>query len=217
MFRKINQPRYFCNMTKDAETYFIAGCGRCSLGGTPECKVHTWHAELAALRHIILDCGLTEDCKWGNPVYTYEGKNILMLFAFKDNCCLSFFKGSLLSDELGILTFAGDNSYVAKIARFTRLGDINTHADALKSYIFEAVEIEKAGLKPQKSALPALPDELLHKFTEAPGLKAAFEALTPGRQRGYLMFFSAPKQSATRSARIEKSMPAIFEGKGIHD
>lgn len=204
-------------MTTNAEVFFAEGCGRCSLGGTPQCKVHTWIHELLALRQIALDCGLDEDCKWGMPCYTFQGKNIIMILAVKESCGISFFKGSLLNDEQGILSFAGENSQVAKIARYTRLEDVQNQETLLKSYIFEAIEVEKAGLKVPKSAAPAIPDELQLKFDENPAFQAAFEALTPGRQRGYLLHFSAPKQSATRTSRIEKCLPQIFEGKGFHD
>lgn len=204
-------------MTTDVATYLSEGCGRCSLGGTPECKVHTWQQELIALRRIVLECGLDEECKWGVPCYTFQGKNILMVSALKDSCILSFFKGSLLHDEHGLLSFAGENSQVAKMMRFTRAEDILLLEEQIKNYIFEAVEVEKAGLKVPKSAAPELPEELLRKFEEQPAFHAAFEALTPGRQRGYLLHFSQPKQSSTRTTRIEKCLPKIFAGKGMQE
>lgn len=204
-------------MTTDVEIYFSEGCGRCSLGGTPECKVHTWQQELTELRRIVLECGLDEECKWGVPCYTFQGKNIIMVSALKDGAIISFFKGSLLQDEPGLLSFAGENSQVAKIARFTRAEDILKVEELLKTYIFEAVEVEKAGLKVQKSTAPELPEELLRKFGEMPAFREAFEALTPGRQRGYLLHFSQPKQSATRTTRIEKCLPKIFAGKGMQE
>lgn len=204
-------------MTKDVETYFLDGCGRCSLGGTPECKVHRWQHELVALRRIVLESGLTEECKWGVPCYTYQGKNIVLVSAFKDNCFISFFKGALLQDEHGILTFAGKNSQVDKMIRFTNPEDILKMEEWIKAYIFEAIEVEKAGLKVQKSSTLDLPEELQHKFEEIPAFKAAFEALPPGKQRGYVLHFSQPKQSQTRSGRIEKCMPKIFNGEGLQD
>lgn len=204
-------------MTKDAETYFTDGCCRCPLGATPDCKVHRWQHELAALRRIILDCGLTEECKWGVPCYTFQNKNILLLSAWNESCSIGFFKGSLLHDEHGILTFAGENSYVGKMLRFTRLADILSTEAWIKEYIFEAVEIEKSGLKVPKSSMPGIPDELKHKFAENPAFKAAFQALTPGRQRGYLLHFSQPKQSRTRESRIEKYISKILSGEGLHD
>lgn len=204
-------------MTKDAETYFLDGCGRCSLGGTPECKVHRWQHALLALRRIVLECGLTEECKWGVPCYTFQGKNIAMVSAFKDYCFISFFKGALLQDEHGILAFVGENSQVSKVIRITRLEDVLKMEDWIKAYLFEAVEVEKAGLKVQTSKILNLPEELLHKFEAIPALKDAFEALTPGKQRGWVLYFSAPKQAQTRASRIEKSMQKIMNGEGFHD
>lgn len=204
-------------MTTNVEIYFSEGCGRCSLGGTPECKVHTWQQELIALRRIVLECGLDEECKWGVPCYTFQGKNILMVSALKDSCILSFFKGSLLHDEHGLLSFAGENSQVAKMFRFTRTEDILMLEELIKTYIFEAVEVEKAGLKVPKSTAPELPEELLQKFEEMPAFQVAFEALTPGRQRGYVLYFSQPKQAQTRESRIEKCVPKILNGEGLHD
>lgn len=204
-------------MTKDVETYFLEGCGRCSLGGTPACKVHRWHHELVALRRIVLKSGLTEECKWGVPCYTHQGKNIVLVSAFKDYSFISFFKGTLLLDEHGIMTFAGENSQVAKIIRFTNPSDILKMEDWIKAYIFEAVEVEKAGLKVQKSSTLDFPEELQRKFEEVPAFKAAFEELPPGKQRGYVLHFSQPKQSLTRAGRIEKCMPKIFNGEGLQD
>ena len=144
-------------------------------------------------------------------------KNIVLVSALKDNCFISFFRGALLHDEHGILTFSGPNSQVDKVIRFTRLEDILQMEEWIKAYIFEAVEVEKAGLKVQKTKTPELPEELKRKFDEIPALKAAFEALTPGRQRGWALYFSEPKQSQTREARIIKSMQKILNGEGLHD
>jgi uncharacterized protein YdeI (YjbR/CyaY-like superfamily) len=204
-------------MTTNAETYFSEGCGRCALGGTPDCKVHTWQRALQALRQIVLACELREECKWGMPCYTFQGKNVLMLAAFKDNCTISFFKGALLHDEYGLLENAGENSHVAKLIRFTAPEQVWNHEEALKNYIYQAIEVEKAGLKVPKSSAPDIPEELQQKFEAIPGFQEAFEALTPGRQRGYLLHFTGAKQAATRTARIEKWMPLIFAGKGMMD
>lgn len=204
-------------MTKNAETYFSEGCGRCSLGGTPECKVHRWQQELLALRRIVLECGLTEESKWGVPCFTFMGKNVVLISALKDCCILSFFNGALLHDEHGILSFAGPNAQVDKVIRFTRLENMLKMEDWIKAYIFEAIEVEKAGLKVQKSKMPDIPEELKHKFEEIPALKAAFEALTPGRQRGWVLYFSQPKQSQTRVKRIENCVQKILKGEGLHD
>lgn len=206
-------------MTVQADTYFTEGCGRCALGGTPECKVHTWQKELALLRQIVQACGLDEEAKWGVPCYTYQGKNIVILGAFKDSCIISFFKGTLLQDAQNILTAPGENSQSTRWVKFTNVKDIQRLETTLKEYIYEAIEVEKAGLKVtlKKTSEYPIPDELQQKFEENDAFKTAFEALTPGRQRGYLLHFSQAKQSATRMSRIEKYMPKIFEGKGFQD
>lgn len=207
------------NMITNPADFFASGCGRCPKFDTPNCKVQKWRPELAKLRAILLDCGLTEEAKWGHPVYTFQKRNVAMLGAFNDDCVLSFFKGSLLQDEAGILVFAGENSQVAKIARFTDLATILRLEDTLKACLFEAIEIEKAGLKPVTKTISEydIPAELQQKMVENPALEAAFRALTPGRQRGYLIHFSQPKQAKTREARIEKCLPLIFAGKGMQD
>lgn len=206
-------------MNKSVENYFINGCGRCSLAGTPECKVHLWTKELIELRRIANDCGLTEECKWGVPCYTYQSKNILLIGAFKEFCSLSFFKGSLIQDTHQILSKPGDNSQATRFAKYTHYKDILKDEDALKEYIFQAIEIEKAGLKVSFKPVSEyeMPDELTQKFKELPEFKQAFEALTPGRQKGYLLHFAQAKQSKTRESRIEKCMPQIFKGKGLND
>jgi uncharacterized protein YdeI (YjbR/CyaY-like superfamily) len=206
------------NMGNNADIYFTAGCGRCPLMATPQCKVVTWAAVLAQLRGIALNCGLTEELKWGHPVYTAQKSNIVMIGAFKDNCVLSFFKGALLADPNGLLALPGPNSQSARVIRFTGPSEIATLAPVLKAYIYEAIEVEKQGLKvaPKKNPEP-VPAELQARLDENPALKAAFEALTPGRQRGYILYFSQPKQPQTRTARIDKCTPQILQGKGMHD
>lgn len=204
-------------MTTQVEHYFSEGCGRCPLGGTPACKVHRWQAELRVFQRIVLECGLEEACKWGMPCYTFQGKNVAMISAFNDSCTLSFFKGGLLQNEDGILSSAGANAQAARLVRVTNVSAILDMEDAIKKCLFEAIEVEKAGLKLPRSSAPALPDELLRQFEAMPAFKAAFEALTPGRQRGYLLHFTAPKQSQTRIARIERCLPRILEGKGMQD
>lgn len=205
-------------MTKDVETYFLEGCGRCPLGGTSDCKVHTWTAELDYLRYIILECGLEEVSKWGVPCYTFQGKNVLILSAFKEFCCVSFFKGSLLSDEKNLLVKPTENSQSDRRFVFTDVEQIKIIEDDIKAYIFEAIEVERLGLKVEKKKeLEPIPDELAQKFEELPELKTAFYELTKGRQRGYILYFAKAKQSKTRLSRIEKYIPKIFEGKGFHD
>lgn len=206
-------------MTKDVETYFIDGCGRCSLGGTPACKVHTWEKELALLRSFILDCGLTEECKWGSPCYTYNGANVLMLSTFKDYCFISFFKGALLSDTQKQLVKLTENVQSGRMLNYTSPEKVIAQEQLIKTYIFEAIEIEKAGLKVPTKTLSdyPIPEELEEKFANDESFKIAFQSLTPGRQKGYLLFFAAAKQSSTRTSRIEKWTEQIMRGKGMHD
>jgi uncharacterized protein YdeI (YjbR/CyaY-like superfamily) len=206
-------------MNQTADTYFTAGCGRCSKGGTPDCKVHTWDAELAALRGLVLDAGLTEECKWGVPCYTSEKNNIVLIHAFKDYCALLFFKGALLKDAKGILIQQTENVQSARQLRFTDVGEITKLKTTISAYLQEAIAVEKAGLKVVKkeTAEFAMPEEFQAKLDKSPALKTAFEALTPGRKRGYLLHFAAAKQSATRTARVEKCTPQILAGKGLQD
>jgi uncharacterized protein YdeI (YjbR/CyaY-like superfamily) len=175
--------------------------------------------ELELLRSIVLDCGLIEELKWGTPCYMFQKNNIILLGAFKDSCIISFLKGALLSDTENLLMKAGENTQAARIIKFTNEKDILKIKSILKTYIYEAVEIEKAGLKvePKKHSEYNVPEELKNQFKQKPDFKKAFEALTPGRQRGYLLYFSDSKQSKTREARIEKYTQRIMSGKGIND
>lgn len=206
-------------MNPKTDRYFTDGCGRCHLGGTPGCKVHNWKDEMKLLRTIILDCGLTEDLKWKVPCYTLAGSNILLMSAFKEYCAVSFFKGSLLSDTHGILEKPGENSQATRLIKYTGIREILETESVLKAFIFEAIEAEKAGLKVdfKKAGEYRVPEEFQRKLDELPALKTAYNALTPGRQKGYLLYFSQPKQSKTREARIEKCMERIFQGRGLHD
>ena len=198
------------------DQYLDIGCGRCSLGGTPQCKVHFWPQELNVLRLLILDCGLTEEVKWDVPCYTLNGKNILILAALKNYCSISFFKGALLSDEEKLLSKPGESTQVGRVMKFTSVEQIIELEPSIKAYIFEAIEVEKAGLKIEvKKELDPLPEELLEAFKNDKILEAAFYNLTPGRQRGYVLFFNQAKQSKTRIARIEKSRADILIGKGM--
>ncbi len=183
-------------------------------------KSPRWQKELHELRRIVLECGLTEEIKWGKPCYTYKGKNIVILNNFKDNCGLGFFKGSLMKDPSNILQKPGENSNEGRVIRFTSIEDIIKLEADLKLSVYEAIEVEKSGLKfEQVSCIDErdIPDELQAMFDEMPDFKAAFEALTPGRRRGYVFFFSQAKQSRTRRARIEKYVDRIFDGKGMND
>jgi uncharacterized protein YdeI (YjbR/CyaY-like superfamily) len=201
------------------DLYLQEGCGRCALGGTPECKVHTFPRELKELRKIILQTELIEEVKWSVPCYTYLNKNILILSAFKEYCAIGFFKGVLLKDQHKLLIKAGENSQSSMSMRFTNLKEIIDLKKIIIEYIEEAIKIEKAGHKVEfkKITEHPIPDELQKKWEELPKFKEAFQSLTPGRQRGYLIYFSSPKQSQTRETRILKYISKIMEGKGIND
>ncbi len=205
-------------MNSEVDKYLIDGCMRCKFGGTPDCKVNDWREELEILRQIVLDCGLTEELKWGVPCYTHDSKNIAIVSAFKDYCSLSFFKGALLEDPHGILDKPGEHSQSSRLIKYTDPESILEQTEILKEYIFQAVEVEKAGLRVELQQKPEpIPVELMNKFEELPALKKAFFALTPGRQRGYIIYFSQPKQSQTRESRIEKCLQKIFNGEGLND
>jgi len=178
-----------------------------------------WKDELSTLRTILLDCNLTEELKWGKPCYMSEGKNIIILQPFKGYCALGFFNGALLKDDKQILVKPGENTQAGRQIRFTQLQEIIKMRATLKSYINEAINVEKAGLKvePISSTEIILPDELKHEMANNSAFKKAFSALTPGRQRAYVMFFSAAKQPTTRVTRIQKYRNQILEGKGIND
>jgi len=182
-------------------------------------KKGQWQEEFEKLRTIVLDCGLTEELKWGCPCYTFEKRNIVLMHGFKEYCALLFFKGALLQDAKGILIQQTENVQAARQIRFTNVREIIKLKPVLQAYIKEAIEVERAGVKVnlKKTAEFKMPDEFKKKLAESPGLKRAFNALTPGRQRGYLLYFSSAKQSRTREARIEKSVPQILEGKGLND
>jgi uncharacterized protein YdeI (YjbR/CyaY-like superfamily) len=178
-----------------------------------------WREEFSKLREIILDCDLTEELKWGVPCYTFDNKNIVLIHGFKEYCAILFTKGALLEDPDHILIIQTENVQAARQVRFTNVQQIELLEPILKAYIQEAVEVEKSGLKVEfkKTEEFNMPEEFQEYLYEMPDLKSAFEALTPGRQRAYLLFFSAPKQSKTRVARIEKSIQPIFDGKGLND
>lgn len=205
-------------MNKQVDLFLIDGCGRCKYYQTPQCKVLKWTEEITILRSIILESGLTEEIKWGFPCYTLKGKNILMIAAFKDNCAISFFKGALLMEN-PILEKSGENSNTFRLIRFQGMEKINQEKETIQQIIHEAIEIEKSGKKLPKTDYSSIeiPEELENAFEEDHIFKAAFKSLTPGRQRGYILFFSQPKQSQTRTNRIEKFKNAILEGKGMND
>ena len=182
-------------------------------------KTSTWHDEIVKLRAILLDCQLGEELKWRVPCYTFQNKNILLIGVFKEYCTLSFFKGVLLQDTNGILHSPGDNSQSVRMIKITSVKEIVALKKVLTAYIYEAIEVEKAGLKVELKDNTKLEyvEELQHKLKENKAFKKSFEALTPGRQRAYNLYFSDAKQSETRISRIEKYMPRILSGKGIND
>jgi uncharacterized protein YdeI (YjbR/CyaY-like superfamily) len=201
------------------DLFLLEGCMRCPKGATPACKVHQWTPILEKLRQFLLATELAEERKWGAPTYTLNGKNVIMLGVFNDSCVISFLKGILIDDPEGLLEYPGPNSQQAKVLRFTRADQVDLWATSITYYILQAIEIEKVGKKieaPRQSGME-VPTELLEKFNEHPGLEKAFFALTPGRQRGYLIHFTGAKQSPTRTSRIEKCIPKILEGKGMMD
>lgn len=182
-------------------------------------KAEKWKKEFEKLRSIILDCGLDEELKWGQACYTFENKNIVLIHGFKEYCALLFFKGALLNDPENILIQQTENVQSPRQVRFTNLKEIVNMAKVLKSYIYEAIEVERAGLKVKlkETADYKIPGELQTTLNKNKAFKKAFDALTPGRQRGYIFYFSQPKQSKTREARIEKYTQQILDGKGLND
>jgi len=182
-------------------------------------KEEKWQKEFEKLREIVLDCPLEEDLKWGCPCYSYQGGNVVLIHGFKDYCALLLFKGALLGDPEGILIQQTENVQSARQIRFTSLKQISGMARVLKAYIYEAIEVEKSGLKVKmkKTADYPVPEEFQVKLDKMPKLRKAFEALTPGRQRGYIFYFSSAKQSKTRASRVEKYIPQILEGRGLED
>ena len=182
-------------------------------------KAKKWQEELEQLRMIVLDCGLTEELRWGVPCYTFQKRNIVLMHVFKEYCALLFFKGALLNDANGILIQQTENVQAARQIRFTNVREIVKMKTILRTYIYEAIEVEKAGLKVnlKKTTDFIILEEFQNKLDEIPALKTAFDALTPGRQRAYILYFSQPKQSKTRESRVEKCMRQILNGKGLAD
>jgi len=182
-------------------------------------KAQKWQEEFEKLRMIILDCQLTEELKWGVPCYTFQKGNIVLIHGFKEYCALLFIKGALLHDAHGILIQQTENVQAGRQIRFTNIREIVAMEPILKAYIYEAIEVEKAGLEVnfKKNTEFIIPEEFQNKFDEIPALKTAFEALTPGRQKAYILYFSEPKQSKTRESRVEKCMQQILNGKGLND
>ncbi|MDX2195673.1 MAG: YdeI/OmpD-associated family protein [Cytophagales bacterium] len=205
-------------MNTNAESYFTEGCGRCPLGGTPACKVNNWTQELLTIRSIIQECGLTEVSKWGVPCYTYQNKNILLLGAFKDYCVISFLKGVLLEDTHQVLELPGENSQSGRIIRITEVAQVMRLQQVIKNYIYQAIDIETSGKKVKLKTIEEyyVAPEFENKLNAMPELKSAFETLTPGKRRGYLIYINSAKQQQTRESRIEKCIPMILQGKAFN-
>ncbi|MCS6933827.1 MAG: YdeI/OmpD-associated family protein [Chitinophagales bacterium] len=202
-----------------ADDYFLNGCGRCPKGGTPDCKVNLWKKPLAALRNLLLQCGLHETVKWGHPCYTHAGKNIALLASFNDHCTLSFFKGHLLQDKFGMLQKPGKNTRYASVINFKNEQDVVLKSAQVCYYIQEAIALEMKG---EKTVITgddhlAIPKELIEILNSNQEVKDAFYQLTPGRRRGYILYFSAPVKSATKVKRIQKCIPKILSLKGLYD
>ena len=182
-------------------------------------KAEKWQEEFEKLRMIILDCGLNEELKWGCPCYTFQKGNVVLIHGFKEYCALLFVKGALLHDTNGVLIQQTENVQAGRQIRFTNIREIVEMETILKAYVYEAIEVERAGLEVnfKKNTEFKIPEEFQHEFDEIPALKTAFEALTLGRQRAYLLYFSEPKQTKTRVSRIKKCLPQILNGKGLND
>lgn len=205
-------------MTKNAADYFINGCMRCKLGATPNCKVHKWIEPLLELRSMVNKSGLIETAKWGVPCYTSNGKNVLMIGAFKKYCFISFFKGSLLRDDSNLLLKHGEHSEVTGFLKFKTAEQVKVTRTIIEDFIQQAIELEQNNVKPiTASKANVLPEELIKEFERNIVFKEAFLTLTKGRQRGYIIYFSQPKQPSTRHARITKCIPQILRGEGLHD
>jgi len=182
-------------------------------------KVKKWQEEMEKLRAILLDCQLTEAFKWGKPCYMFQDENVVIIQGFKEYCALLFVKGALLQDANGILVKPGENTQAGRQIRFTSVREIVEMESVVRTYIHEAIEVERAGLKVEfkKATELTIPEEFQQKLDDAPALKTAFDALTPGRQKAYIYYFCAPKQSKTRESRVEKCVPQILNGKGLDD
>jgi uncharacterized protein YdeI (YjbR/CyaY-like superfamily) len=200
------------------DQYLLDGCGRCSKGGTPNCTVHKWHPILVAMRELATECMLTEEVKWSVPCYTLKRKNVLMIHAFKEYCSIMFMKGSLLTDPENILHRQTENVTAGRQLRYTRIEDFSAQRERAKAFILEAIQLEESGKKVEKrSQEEPMVEELNEAFAQDSTFKRAFYQLTPGRQRAYLLHFAQPKQAETRASRIEKCMPMILRGEGLHD
>lgn len=205
-------------ITKDIETYLLDGCGRCDLGGTPDCKVHQWSEILQALMGIARSMGLEETVKWGVPCYMIDGKVVFLISALKESSVISFFKGVLLDDPKSLLVKPGPNSHAGRYLKFTSPSEVVAKEEDIRWFMDQAIKAEREGLPmPAREIGMEIPEALEKYFAQDTVFRDAFEALTPGRQRGYLIYFNGAKQEQTRISRIEKCIPNILHGIGLHD
>ena len=204
---------------KSVDEYIANGCGRCEFGGTPKCKTRPWTEELRLLRSVLSESVLTEEIKWSAPCYTHQGKNVVMLGALKECVTVSFFRGAELSDPEGHLEKPGKNSRFARYVRFQDTATIDSMRPIVLGFVEQAIKLEDSGKKavPSSDSEMEYPEELIQILESDPAFEEAFSGLTPGRQRGYLIYFTSAKQSKTKIARIERSKPKIFEGKGWNE
>lgn len=207
------------DMTTEADVYFKDGCGRCDKGATDDCKARTWAKVLAALRKIILTTELEEDCKWGQPIYTLNGKNLLLLSAFNAHVRIAFFNGALLKDPENVLQLPGPNSHVSRDMRFETVKEVTSQKQFILDYIAEAIANEKAGKRVPKKSVDDydMPEELIQALDEDPAFAEAFDALTPGRKKSYIIHIGGAKQAKTRASRVEKCMPKVYAGLGFNE
>lgn len=204
--------------TTTVDQYLDVGCGRCSKGGTPDCVVHRWNPILKEMRNLALECNLNEEVKWSVPCYTYNGKNIAMVGAFKAYCSFMFMKGSLLRDDENQLYRQTENVTSGRQMRFVSIEEFYEKRELTKHFILEAIQLEKDGVKVEKNTKQEpIPQELQDFFNGDDNFSRAFYSLTPGRQRAYLLHFNQPKQAGTRISRIEKCKEMILKGEGLHD
>ncbi len=199
------------------DSYLKDGCGRCEHYQRPSCKVHLWTESLIALREILQESELVEEMKWGSPCYTLDGKNVIMLASTREYCAISFLKGAALHDAEDLLVPPGPNSRFARVFKFESADTVNTFRHQIADFVQQAIALQKAGVKVTPDAIESLPDELEQRLNSDPELNEAFYALTPGRQRSYIIFVSGAKQPETRQRRVEKCVPQIFSGKGYNE
>lgn len=202
----------------DVDSYLADGCGRCEKYRTPDCKVHHWAEVLVPLRDLLRETELDEQLKWGSPCYSLDGRNVVMITAFNDRAGLSFFKGVLLDDPDGLLQAPGPNSQAVRELRFTSSDEVEAHRDEVRRFLDEAIELERSGANVEFAKEPEpMPDELRARLDDDPTLAAAFDALTPGRQRSHILHVGGAKKSETRVNRVEKCAPRILAGKGFNE